>query len=64
MQAVYLLRIFLHTLDVLLHPVGTVTLHLVGHMAVHVQGERRRGVAEVALDRLNVVPAPYRGHGI
>ena len=64
MQAVCLLRIFLHALDVLLHSIGAVPLHLVSHMAVNIRRERRCGVTEIALDCLDIVPASYRGHGI
>lgn len=27
------------SLDVFLHPIGAVSLHLIGHMAVHIQGK-------------------------
>ena len=32
--------------------------NLVGDMTVLVQGERGRSMAEVALDRLNIIPGP------
>ena len=52
-----------HSLNILLHPVGAVPLHLVGNVSVHIQCERRRGVSEVALDRLNIIPGTDRGYG-
>ena len=45
-----------HPLNVLLHPVGTLPLHLVGNMTVYIQRKCRRSVAEVALHRLNIIP--------
>lgn len=41
--------------DVVFHALRTFLLHLVGHMAVDIQRERRRGVAEVALDGFDVI---------
>ena len=45
-----------HPLDVFLHPVRAGFLHLVRDVGVDFQGERRRGVTEVSLDRLDVIP--------
>ena len=47
--------------DKTLHAVGTFTLHLVSHMAIHVQRKGRCGVAQVPLHRLDVVPGADRG---
>lgn len=47
-----------------LHPGGAGLLHLVGHMAVDIQGESGGGVAQVALHRFNVVPGTDRSHGV
>ena len=58
-----ILSAFLHTVDVLLHPVSALTLHLVSYVTVYVQGECCRSVAEIALDRLNVVPCPDGSNG-
>ena len=38
----------------ILHLVGTLTLHAVGHMAVDIQRKRGGGVTQVALHCLNV----------
>ena len=37
--------------------------HLLCDVAVNVQSKGGGGMAQVALDRLNVVPGPDRGHG-
>ena len=44
-------------LDKLLHPLGTVLLHLLRHMAIHVQCESSGGMAEIFLHGFNVVAA-------
>lgn len=53
-----------YALDECLHPPGTVLLHLVCDVAVDIQREGGGGVAQVALDSLDVIAAFYRGHGI
>lgn len=50
--------------DKALHPLGALATHLVGDMAIDVQGEDRRGVAQVFLHGLDVVPALDGGHGV
>ena len=52
------------TVDILLHPVRTVALHLVCDVSVNVQRERRRSMAKVALHRLDIIPCPERSHGV
>ena len=47
--------------DKTLHAVGTFTLHLVSHMAIHVQREGGSGVAQITLHCLDVVPGADRG---
>ena len=54
----------LDAVDVPLHPVRALALHLVGDMAVDIQREGRRGMAEIALHRLDVVPGPDGSHGV
>ena len=51
-------------LDVPLHPFRALTLHAVGDVAVDVQRERRGGVAQIALDGLDIIPALQRCHGV
>lgn len=46
-----------HPLNILLHPVRAIPLHLVGDVAVYVQRKRRRSVSEISLYRLNAVPS-------
>lgn len=53
----------IEVVDILLHPVGAVTLHLVRDMAVHIQGEAGCGMAQVPLHRLDVVSGLNRDHG-
>ena len=50
--------------NVLLHPVCALALHLACDVAVHVQREGRRGVAQVALNRLDIIPGTDSGHGV
>lgn len=50
--------------DELLHTVCAFPLHLLGNMTVNVQRKGRCRMAQVALYRLNVIPAFYRSHGI
>ena len=42
-------------LDKLLHPLGTVLLHLFRHMTIHVQRERSGSVSKIFLHGFNVV---------
>lgn len=51
-------------LDEPLHPVRRLLAHLLGHMAVYVQGESGGGVAQIALNGLNVVLALDGDHGV
>lgn len=48
----------------LLHPGGAGLLHLVGDVAVDIQGKGGGGVAHVALDGLDVIAAPDGGHSV
>ena len=48
------LSLLLHTVIVALHPGGGVGFHLVGCVGVNVQGEAGCGMAQQALDALNV----------
>ncbi len=50
--------------DELLHAVSAVPLHLIGHMAVDIQGENGRSVPQVFLYGFNVVTPLDGGHGI
>ena len=54
----------LDDVDEALHPVGALLLHLVGDVAVDVQREGRRGVAQVALHGLDVVADLQGGHRV
>ena len=47
--------------DKTLHAVGTFALHLVSHMAIHVQRKGRCGVTQITLHRLDVVSGADRG---
>ena len=47
-----------------LHSPGALAAHLVGDMAVDIQCKDRRGVAQVFLHGLDIVPALDRGHGV
>ena len=51
-----------HPINILLHPVRAVALHLVGYVAVYVQRKRRRSVSEISLHCLNVVPSTDGGN--
>ena len=53
-----------NALDVGIHAVGAGPLHLVGNMAVDVQGEGGGGVAQVALDGLDIIPGADGSHGV
>ena len=53
-----------NALDELLHPGGAGLLHLVGDVAVDIQGKGGGGVAHVALDGLDVIAAPDGGHSV
>ena len=64
------LCVFLNLVDVLLHPVGAVPLHLVSNVTVFVQGKRCGGMSEISLDGLDVVRSGWQrrrmiisGHG-
>ena len=46
------------------HPAGAGRLHGVGNMAVNVQCKGRRGMAEVPLHPLHVVPVLQREHSV
>lgn len=50
--------------DKTLHAVGTFALHLVGHMAIHVQRKGGCGVTQITLHRLDIVPGSNRGNGV
>lgn len=56
------LAALLDFVDVLLHPVGAIPLHLVRDVAVDIQGKGRGSVAKVPLDGLHVVTGLERGH--
>ena len=59
-------RLFLPRLkpiEIVLHPVGAVLLHLLGNVPVNVERKRRRSVADVGLYRLDVVAILEREHG-
>jgi len=49
-------------LDVPLHPLSAVPLHLFGYMAVHIEDKSGGGMAQVALDSLDTVPILQRQH--
>ncbi len=51
-----------NALDVPLHPLGAVPLHLFGHMTVYIEGKSGGGVSQVALDRLDTVSILQRQH--
>ncbi len=51
-------------LDESIHPGCAGLLHLIGDMAVHVQGKSSGSVAQVALRGFDVVAAFYRCHGV
>ena len=53
-----------NALNELLHAGGAFLLHFVGDMPVNVQRECRCGVAEIVLDRFDIVPGMNCGHGI
>ena len=53
-----------NALDVPLHPVSTLTLHPVCDVAVDVQGEGCRRVAQIALYRLDIVAGPDGRNGV
>ena len=54
----------LQSLNVLLHSVGAGLLHLICRMCVHVQGERCRRMAEVFLNRFDIVAIFDRGNSV
>ena len=53
-----------NTVDVLLHPLGAGLFHLIGHVAVDVQRESCRGMAQVALYCLDVVTGTNGSNGV
>ena len=53
-----------NALDELLHPLCAVAFHLVRHMAVDIQGKGGRGVSQIPLYGLDIIPALNRGHGV
>ena len=55
---------FLQAGDKALHPLGTGLLHLVGDVAVHIQGKGGGVVAKVFLHRLDVVTALDGDNGV
>lgn len=54
----------LEAVNVLLHPVRALLLHLIGDVAVLIQGERRRVMAQVGLHRLDVVTGTDGRHRV
>lgn len=50
--------------DKTLHAVGTFALHLVGHMAIHVQRKGGSGVAQISLHCFDVISGADRGNGV
>ena len=46
-----------NTLDKLIHPRSTFLLHLLRYVAIDVQRKSGGGVAQVALYRLDIIPA-------
>ena len=63
-QRAALLSAGLEAVNVLLHPVRAAALHLLGDMTIYVQREGRRGVAQVALNRLDVIPGTDSSYGV
>ena len=53
-----------NAVNVLIHTVCALALHLVGNMAVDIQRKRRCGVSQIALYRLDVIPGPDGGNGV
>lgn len=53
-----------NALDELLHPLCAVAFHLVRHMTVDIQGKGGRGVSQIPLYGLDIIPALNRGHGV
>ncbi len=53
-----------HLADKLLHALGGLLAHLLGDMAVYVQGEAGGGVAQVALDGFDIVAALNGGNRV
>ena len=51
-------------MNVLFHSVGAGLLHLICRMCVHIQGKRCRRMAEVFLNRLDIVAIFDRGNGV
>lgn len=56
--------LFHNTVDVLLHPLGAGLFHLIGHVAVDVQRESCRGMAQVALYCFDVVTGANGSNGV
>ena len=50
--------------DKTLHAVGTFALHLIGHMAIHVQRKGGCGVTQITLHRLDVVAGADCGDSV
>ena len=53
-----------NALDKCLHAVGAVPLHLIGDMAINVQGKGCGGVSQVALHGLDIAPGADSSHGV
>ena len=53
-----------NALNIVLHSGSAVLLHLIGNMAVNIQGECCGMVAQIALHSFYIIPGPQRGDGI
>lgn len=50
-------------LDVALHALGAVFLHLLGNVSIYSQGKCRCRTPKIILDSLNVIPSPRGRYG-
>ena len=55
---------FFGILDVFLHPIRGILPHLLRHVTVYIQCEAHRGMAEISLDGLDIIPALQRYNGV
>jgi len=53
-----------NALNEVLHPGGAGLLHSLSEVTVAVQGKGGGSMAQIALDRLHIVPGPERIHGV
>ena len=57
-------ELFIHGLDEFFHPCGAFLFHLIGNMAVHIQGKGCGGMTQILLYRFDIITGADGCHGI